>query len=114
MWEMVSNMIPAANRMMSGRRNRGMNTATAMLLGAGIGIATWEVMRRNNAVGNIMDGNMGKMANNAIGNMGKMANNATENMGQMADNAKENMGQMTGIDNGTMAEMAKEVMDAIK
>ncbi|WP_018132638.1 hypothetical protein [Effusibacillus pohliae] len=53
MWEMVSNMIPMANRMMPGRRNRGMNTATAMLIGAAVGIATWEVVRRTTPMGNL-------------------------------------------------------------
>ncbi|ASS74392.1 hypothetical protein CIG75_04930 [Tumebacillus algifaecis] len=44
MWEMITDMIP--------RRKSGMNTVTAMVLGAGIGIAAWEVMRRNNTAGN--------------------------------------------------------------
>ncbi|MFD2169582.1 hypothetical protein [Tumebacillus lipolyticus] len=44
MWNMITDMMP--------RRKNGMNTVTAMMLGAGIGIAAWEMMRRNNASGN--------------------------------------------------------------
>lgn len=40
MWEMINDMMP--------RRKRGMNTVTAMVIGAGVGIAAWEMMRRNN------------------------------------------------------------------
>ncbi|MFC4769245.1 hypothetical protein [Effusibacillus consociatus] len=90
MWEMVSNLIPAANRMLPGRRNRGLNTATAMLIGAGIGIATWEMMRRTNPVGNMMNRKMNNMVDD------------TMDM------------NVPGIDNSTMAKMADEVMDAIK
>jgi hypothetical protein len=64
MWEMMSNMMPYMGRMMPGRRNRRMNTATAMLLGAGIGIATWEVMRRTNAAGTLAA--MGNMGNQGL------------------------------------------------
>lgn len=49
MWGMIDDMMG----MMPRRRTRGnMNTITAMLLGAGIGITTWEMMRRRNAAGN--------------------------------------------------------------
>ena len=92
MWGRVTTMLPAATRMLPGRRNRGMNTATAMLIGAGIGIATWEMMRRTNAAGNLMNGNMGNMAENAMDTLGNMA----------------------GINNTQLAGMADEVMDAIK
>jgi hypothetical protein len=43
MWEMVMDMMP--------RKRRGMNTFTAMVVGAGVGIAAWEMMRRNNNAG---------------------------------------------------------------
>lgn len=72
MWEMVSNMVPAARMM--GRRNRGMNTATAMLVGAGIGIAAWEIMRRNNAMGNLRS-NM-NVNNQGMGEMAEEVLNA--------------------------------------
>ncbi|HEU4964256.1 MAG TPA: hypothetical protein VFV52_10450 [Bacilli bacterium] len=50
MWDMIQDMMP--------RKKRGMNTLTAMALGAGVGIAAWEVMRRNNVAGNAGE-NMG-------------------------------------------------------
>jgi hypothetical protein len=43
MWEMITDMMP--------RRKRGMNTLTAIAIGAGVGIAAWELMRRNNVAG---------------------------------------------------------------
>jgi hypothetical protein len=43
MWEMITDMMP--------RRKRGMNTLTALAIGAGVGIAAWELMRRNNVAG---------------------------------------------------------------
>jgi hypothetical protein len=57
MWNMITDMIP--------RRNRGMNTMTAMVLGAGIGIAAWEMMRRNNVAGNSTD-QMTQIANSMM------------------------------------------------
>lgn len=83
MWEMMSNMMPNMGRMMPGRRNRGMNTATAMLIGAGIGIATWEMMRRSNTTGNLLNGNMTKTGN-------------------------------LGISDNAIAQVADQMMDAIK
>ncbi|BCJ87017.1 hypothetical protein [Effusibacillus dendaii] len=66
MWETVTNMIPTANRMMSARgrdRDRGISITTAMIIGAGVGIAAWEMMRRNNSMGqaakNMTQGNNG-------------------------------------------------------
>lgn len=47
MWDMITDMMPG--------RKRGLNTVTAMVLGAGIGIAAWEMMRRNNVAGNSTD-----------------------------------------------------------
>jgi len=47
MWDMITDMIP--------RKRRGMNTMTAMVIGASVGIAAWEVMRRNNTAGNTGD-----------------------------------------------------------
>jgi|GEM_PF-2198080 len=49
MWEMMNGM---RSRMMPRRRN-GMGTMTALLVGASVGIAAWEAMRRGNVVGRI-------------------------------------------------------------
>lgn len=111
MWEMVSNVMPNVGRM--GRRNRGMNTITAMLLGAGIGIATWEVMRRTNA-GNLANTNIGQAAS-------KMANtnrgeNAGENGRSNAAPANNNLGDVAGngMNETSIAQMANEVLSAIR
>jgi hypothetical protein len=58
MWEMITDMIPR-------RRRGGMNTLTAMAVGAGVGIAAWEMMRRNNVVGQY-GGDMAQMANSMM------------------------------------------------
>lgn len=49
MWGMIDDRMG----MMPRKRARGnMNAMTAMLLGAGIGITAWEIMRRRNSAGN--------------------------------------------------------------
>lgn len=53
MWDMINDLMPR-------RRRNGMNTVTAMVIGAGVGIAAWEMMRRNNVAGGTLD-NMGGM-----------------------------------------------------
>jgi hypothetical protein len=47
MWEMMQGLMPR-------RRNRknGMGTVTAIVVGAGVGIAAWEMVRRTNLIGN--------------------------------------------------------------
>ncbi|MCX7570526.1 hypothetical protein OS242_11185 [Tumebacillus sp. DT12] len=47
MWDMITDMMP--------RKKRGMNTVTAMVVGASVGIAAWEMMRRNNVAGESTD-----------------------------------------------------------
>jgi hypothetical protein len=60
MWEMITEMLPG--------RRRGMNTVTAMMIGAGIGIAAWEMMRRNNTMGSmgITTDNMNQIADSMM------------------------------------------------
>ncbi|MGB8954620.1 MAG: hypothetical protein WCC10_04555 [Tumebacillaceae bacterium] len=53
MWDMINDLMPR-------KRRNGMNTVTALVIGAGVGIAAWEVMRRNNVAGGSID-NMGGM-----------------------------------------------------
>jgi hypothetical protein len=53
MWDMINDLMPR-------RRRNGMNTVTAMVIGASVGIAAWEVMRRNNVAGGSIE-NMGGM-----------------------------------------------------
>ncbi|PWK13745.1 hypothetical protein [Tumebacillus permanentifrigoris] len=53
MWELINDMMP--------RRKRGINTVTALVVGAGVGIAAWEMMRRNNVAGESSD-DMGRIA----------------------------------------------------
>lgn len=48
--------------------NQGMNTVTAMVVGAGIGIAAYEMMRRNNVAGNSTE-MISNMAENVMNNL---------------------------------------------
>jgi hypothetical protein len=59
MWGFVDDVMDMVPR----KRNRGMSTMTALLLGAGIGITAWEVMRRRNPSGNA---DMAKIAQTVI------------------------------------------------
>jgi hypothetical protein len=54
MWDMITDMMPR-------RKRGGMNTLTALMVCAGVGIAAWEMMRRNNVVGE-NTGDMAQMA----------------------------------------------------
>lgn len=57
MWDMITDMLP--------RKKRGMNTLTAMALGAGVGIAAWEMMRRNTGGGGDSE-SMAQIANSMM------------------------------------------------
>jgi hypothetical protein len=48
MWELMNGMANnMRNRFRPPRRQNGVGTMTAMLLGASVGIAAWETMRRS-------------------------------------------------------------------
>ncbi|MCL6445534.1 MAG: hypothetical protein K6T83_19110 [Alicyclobacillus sp.] len=47
MWEFMNGMTDGIRSRMMPRRRNGMGTMTAMLIGASVGIAAWEAMRRN-------------------------------------------------------------------
>ncbi|OFW77162.1 MAG: hypothetical protein A2201_04145 [Alicyclobacillus sp. RIFOXYA1_FULL_53_8] len=47
MWEFVNGMANGVRGRMMPRRHNGMNTMTAMVIGASVGIAAWETMRRS-------------------------------------------------------------------
>lgn len=46
MWEMMNGMANGVRRRLMPRRRSGVGTMTAMLVGASVGIAAWEAMRR--------------------------------------------------------------------
>jgi hypothetical protein len=46
MWDLMNEMASGIRGRMMPRRNGGLNTMTAMLIGASVGIAAWEAVRR--------------------------------------------------------------------
>lgn len=46
MWDLVNEMAGGIRGRMMPRRRQGLNTMTAMLIGASVGIAAWEAVRR--------------------------------------------------------------------
>ncbi|MCL6454838.1 MAG: hypothetical protein K6T78_14625 [Alicyclobacillus sp.] len=46
MWELMNGMANNMRGRWMPRRNNRMNTVTAMVLGASVGIAAWETLRR--------------------------------------------------------------------
>jgi len=46
MWDFMTNL-------MSNRKGNNSGTMTAMIVGAGIGIAAWEMLKRNNALDSV-------------------------------------------------------------
>lgn len=46
MWELMNGMANGVRRRFMPRRRSGVGTMTAMLVGASVGIAAWEAMRR--------------------------------------------------------------------
>ncbi len=57
MWEMMNGMANGVRRRFMPRRRNGMGTMTAMLVGASVGIAAWEAMRRGQITSRL--GNLG-------------------------------------------------------
>ncbi|MCL6516840.1 hypothetical protein [Alicyclobacillus sp.] len=47
MWELVDGMAERVRHRVMPRRRNGMNTVTAMVVGASVGIAVWEAVRRS-------------------------------------------------------------------
>ncbi|MCL6631348.1 MAG: hypothetical protein K6T63_01840 [Alicyclobacillus herbarius] len=46
MWDLMNGMADGVRHRMMPRRRNGINTMTAMLVGASVGIAAWEAFRR--------------------------------------------------------------------
>lgn len=111
MWNMVGDMMPDMSRF-GFRRKRGMNTATAMLLGAGIGIAAWAVLRRNNSAGMIMNG-MNAMNGMHEANSHDHHQESSQSQGGEQHRQQSEQG-VAGMDNDTVTKMAKDIMNAIQ
>ncbi len=47
MWEFVNGMANGVRHRMMPRRRNGVGTMTAMMIGASVGIAAWETVRRS-------------------------------------------------------------------
>lgn len=59
MWEFIQDAGPSMRR---SRRNSGLSTLPAMLIGASVGIAAWEMAKKRNVAGNMAE-NVADMAN---------------------------------------------------
>jgi hypothetical protein len=58
MWNMVNGFTNGIrNRVLPGRRQNGIGTMTAMLIGASVGIAAWETIRRTQPMARMMPNN---------------------------------------------------------
>jgi hypothetical protein len=57
MWEFMNDMATGMRKRIMPRRRNGIGTMTAMLLGASVGIAAWETVRRSrfNPMGDNVD-----------------------------------------------------------
>lgn len=53
MWEMMNGMTNGMRNRFMPRKRNNMGTMTAMIVGASVGIAAWEAMRRGNVVGRV-------------------------------------------------------------
>lgn len=47
MWELMNGMANGMRNRMMPRRRSGMGTMTAMVIGASVGIAAWEALRKS-------------------------------------------------------------------
>lgn len=71
MWELMNGMSNNMRNRWMPRRNNGIGTMTAMVLGASVGIAAWETLRRSRT-GNPMSGDtMNNAAQQVVDSLGK-------------------------------------------
>ncbi|WP_274435835.1 hypothetical protein [Alicyclobacillus sp. ALC3] len=66
MWEMMNGMADGVRGRFMPRRNRGVGTMTAMLIGASVGIAAWEAWRRTQPMSHVGDSTASRMAQDVI------------------------------------------------
>lgn len=66
MWEMMNGMADGMRGRFRSRRNNGVGTMTAMLIGASVGIAAWETWRRTQPLSRAGDNAAARMAQEAI------------------------------------------------
>lgn len=56
MWELMNGMTNGLrNRMFPQKRGNGLGTMTAMLIGASVGIAAWEALRKTQPISRMTD-----------------------------------------------------------
>lgn len=66
MWELMNGMTDGIRSRMMPRRRSGIGTMTAMLIGASVGIAAWEAMRRNQVVSRFSPNNAADIAEDVL------------------------------------------------
>ncbi len=63
MWELMNGMTNSVRSRMMPRRRNGVGTMTAMLIGASVGIAAWETIRKSQLASRVTsNGNAGNLA----------------------------------------------------
>lgn len=66
MWEMMNGMTDGMRSRFTPRRNQGVGTMTAMVIGASVGIAAWEAWRRTQPMSRMGSSTASRMAQDAI------------------------------------------------
>jgi len=55
MWDMMNGMANSVRNRLMPRRRNGVGTMTAMLIGASVGIAAWEAIRKTQPMSRVMN-----------------------------------------------------------
>lgn len=66
MWELMNGMANGMRNRWMPKRNHGMGTMTAMVVGASVGIAAWETFKRTRGNGNGMSSEIEHAAQEVI------------------------------------------------
>lgn len=70
MWEMMNGMANSVRNRIMPRRRSGVGTMTAVLIGASVGIAAWEALRKTQPMSRVMnDVDASKMAQEVLNHL---------------------------------------------
>lgn len=69
MWEFMNGFTNGVRSRVMPRRRNGVGTMTAMLIGASVGIAAWEAVRRNNVTDRFSSGDASQLAGRVMENI---------------------------------------------
>lgn len=70
MWELMNGMANNMRNRWMPRRSNGLGTMTAMVIGASVGIAAWETLRRTRQTGQISSDTVENAAAEVINQLG--------------------------------------------